>query len=65
MTKIIGIVAGEPNSIASEIIFKTWLLKKRFPHKPFIVIGSIDLLNLQKKKLNFKKIGRASCRERV
>ena len=27
--KVVGIVAGEPNSISSEIIFKTWLLKKK------------------------------------
>ena len=49
MKKIIAIVAGEPNSISSEIIFKTWLLKKKFQHKPFIIIGNINLLNLQKK----------------
>ena len=56
MKKIIAIVAGEPNSISSEIIFKTWLLKKKFQHKPFIIIGNINLLNLQKKKLKFKII---------
>jgi len=54
MTKIIGIVAGEPNSISSEIIFKVWKLRKKFFHKPFLIIGSINLLNKQKKKLKHK-----------
>jgi len=53
MTKPIAIIAGEPNSISSEIIFKSWKLKKQYIHKPLIVIGSIQLLNLQKKKLNY------------
>ena len=54
MTKSIAIIAGEPNSISSEIIFKTWKLKKKYTHKSFFVIGSIDLLNLQIKKLKYK-----------
>ena len=49
MTKPIAIVAGEPNSISSEIVFKSWKLRKKFNHKPFFVIGNIDLLKLQKK----------------
>jgi len=49
MNKSIAIIAGEPNSISSEIIFKSWKLKNRFKHKPLFVIGSIRLLNLQKK----------------
>ena len=49
MYKPIAIVAGEPNSISSEIIFKSWRLRKNFTHRPFIVIGSADILNLQKK----------------
>ena len=53
MTKAIAIIAGEPNSISSEIIFKSWKLRKKFMHKPFIVIGSIELLNLQQKKLKY------------
>ena len=51
MKKAIAIVAGEPNSISSEIIFKSWKLRKQYTHKPFLVIGSLKLLNLQKKKL--------------
>jgi len=50
MNKAIAIIAGEPNSISSEIIFKTWRLTK----KNFIIIGSIKLLELKKKKLKQK-----------
>ena len=49
MIKPIAIVAGEPNSISSEIIFKSWKLKKNYPHKPFFIIGNIEILKLQKK----------------
>ena len=51
MKKPIAIIAGEPNSISSEIIFKCWKLRKKFKLKPFIIVGSIQLLNLQKKKI--------------
>ena len=51
MNKSIAIIAGEPNSISSEIIFKSWRLRTQYTHKPLFVIGSIKLLNLQKKKL--------------
>ena len=54
MNKPIAIVAGEPNSISSEIIFKSWKLKKKYNHNSFFIIGNISLLNLQKKKLNYK-----------
>ena len=54
MNKPIAIIAGEPNSIASEIIFKSWLLRKKYKHKPFFIIGNIKLLNKQKKKLKLK-----------
>ena len=53
MTIPIAIIAGEPNSISSEIIFKSWLLIKKFTHKPVFVIGNIRLLNLQKNKMKF------------
>ena len=56
MKKPIAIIAGEPNSISSEIIFKSWVLRKKYNFNPLLIIGSINLLNLQKKKLkyNFK-----------
>ena len=53
MNKPIAIIAGEPNSISSEIIFKSWSMRQSYKHKPFFVIGSIKLLNLQKKKIEF------------
>ena len=60
MIKPIAIVAGEPNSVSSEIIFKSWKLRKKYFHKPFFIIGSVSLLILQMKKLkckiNIKKI---------
>jgi len=54
MKKPIAIIAGEPNSISSEIIFKAWNKRKKFTHKPFFIIGNFNLLNLQSKKLKFK-----------
>ena len=39
MIKPIAIVAIKPNSISSEIIFKSWKLKKKYPHKPFIRVS--------------------------
>jgi len=54
MNKLVGIIAGEPNSISSEIIFKSWKLRKKYKHKLFFVIGSAKLLEIQKKKLNYK-----------
>ena len=54
MIKPFAIIAGEPNSISSEIIFKSWNLKKKYKHKPFFIIGNIRLLNLQLKKLKYK-----------
>ena len=53
MNNCIAIIAGEPNSISSEIIFKSWKLRKKFNHKPFFVIGNIELLNLQMKTLKY------------
>ena len=54
MTIPIAIIAGEPNSTSSEIIFKSWLLIKKFTHRPILVIGNIELLNIQKRKMKFK-----------
>jgi len=62
MIKPVIIIAGEPNSISSEIIFKSWKNRKKFNNKPILVIGSFKLLNSQNKKLNFninlKKVDR-------
>ena len=50
--KPIIIVSGEPNSIFLEIFFK--VLKIYKPKNPIILISSLDLLNLQMKKLKYK-----------
>ena len=47
------IVTGEPNSIFLEIFFK--VLKKYKTSDPIILISSNKLLNMQMKKLRFKK----------
>ena len=52
-SKPILIVAGEPNSIFLEILFKIYKTKKI--KKPLILIASYNLLKLQMKKLNFKR----------
>jgi len=51
--KPILLVAGEPNSIFLEILFKIFKTKKL--KNPLILIASYDLLNLQMTKLKFKK----------
>ena len=52
-SKPILIVAGEPNSIFFEIFFKS--LKKNNFKKTLVIIGSLKLLKLQMKKLNYKR----------
>ena len=47
------IVSGEPNSIFLEIFFKVLKLKKI--KSPLILISSKNILELQMKKLKFKK----------
>ena len=54
MQNPIAIIAGEPNSISSEIIFKAWRLRKKYKLKNFIVIGSVKLLTSQKNNLKIK-----------
>ena len=50
-TKPILIVAGEPYSIFSEILFKTFS-KNKFKN-PIVVIGSFDLIKKQMKFLKY------------
>ncbi len=52
-TKPILLVAGEPNSIFLEILFKT--LKSQKFKDPLILIASYKLLKLQMKKLRFDR----------
>ena len=51
--KPIIIVAGEPNSVFSEIYFKSLKIKKF--KSPIILIASYNLIKLQMKKLNINK----------
>ena len=51
--KPIIVVAGEPNSIFSEIFFKSLKMKKF--NSPIILIASYNLIKLQMKKLNILK----------
>ena len=51
--KPIIIVGGEPNSIFSEIFFKS--LKNKKYKSPIILIASQKLMILQMKRLNIKK----------
>ena len=51
--KPIILVAGEPNSIFFEILFK--ILKKKKIKSPLVIIASHRILSLQMEKLNFKK----------
>ena len=51
--KPIIVVAGEPNSIFSEIFFKS--LKRKSFKSPIILIASKNLIKLQMKKLKVKK----------
>ena len=60
MKKIVGIISGEPNSINSEIIAKTWKRKEKFGQLNFFIIGNFNLLKKQFKSMgynfNLKKI---------
>ena len=51
--KPIIVVAGEPNSIFSEIYFKA--LKHNKFKSPIVLIASLKLIKLQMKKMNVKK----------
>jgi len=52
MKRLIAIIAGEPNSINSEIIAKAWLEKKKL--KNFFIIGNYSLLKKQIDRLGIK-----------
>ncbi len=61
--KPILIVAGEPNSIFLEIFFKSQ--KKLKINSPIILIVSLELLNMQMKKLNYKKKIRVLDKQKI
>ncbi|MAV56886.1 MAG: hypothetical protein CMI79_05100 [Candidatus Pelagibacter sp.] len=54
MKKIIAIVAGDPDSINSEIIAKTWKNKKLFKNLNIFVIGNFQLIKKQLEVLKIK-----------
>ena len=57
MTKPIAIILGEPNSISSEIIFKSWIYKNKYKHKPFFIIGNfLNIYSRYKSKIILKVI---------
>ena len=53
MNKKIIIVAGDPNSINSEIIFKTWKNLNINIRKKIYLISDLELMKAQLKKLRF------------
>ena len=54
MSKKIIIVSGDPNSINSEIIFKSWIKLPKKIKKKIFLISNFQLLKEQYKKLNYK-----------
>ena len=54
MKKLIGIVAGDPQSINSEIIAKAWKKRDNFRNLNIFIIGNYDLIKKQLKNLKIK-----------
>ena len=54
MNKKIILVSGDPNSINSEIIFKSWKKLSKRIKKNLFLISNCNLLKKQFKKLNYK-----------
>ena len=55
MKKKIIIVAGDPNSINTEIIYKTWEKINKNLKRNIFIIGNYDLIKKQFKRLKIKK----------
>ena len=53
MKNVILIIGGDPNSINSEIIYKTWIKLEKSIKKKFFLISNYTLLQKQFKKLNY------------
>jgi len=65
MKNIICIIAGEPNSINSEIIAKAWKKKLVFKKSNIFIIGNYNLIKLQLKKIKINiKIEKVSTIEK-
>ena len=65
MKNIICIIAGEPNSINSEIIAKAWKKNVVFKKSNVFIVGNYNLIKLQLKKIKIKiKIKKVSTVEK-
>ncbi len=53
MNNKILIISGDPNSINSEIIYKSWFKLEKSIKRRICIISNYDLLNKQFKKLNY------------
>ena len=54
MKKIIGVISGDPNSINSEIIAKTWKKRKRLKNLNIFIIGNFALIKKQFSKMGYE-----------
>ena len=54
MKKLVAIIAGDPESISSELIAKAWKKKQKFKNINIFVIGNYKLIKKQLKFLNIK-----------
>lgn len=60
MKKIVAIVAGDPESISTELIAKAWKKKRKYKKVSIFIIGNFKLikkqLNILNIKINIKKV---------
>ena len=54
MIKKIILLSGDPNSINSELIFKSWKKINKTLKKKIYLISNYNLINKQFRKLNYK-----------
>ena len=54
MKKIVAIVAGDPESISSELIAKAWKKKGKYKNINIFIIGNFNLIQEQLSILNIK-----------
>ena len=54
MKKKFAIIFGEPNSINSEIIAKSWIRINNKLRRKFFIIGNFDILKKQLNKIRIK-----------
>ena len=52
--KPIAVSMGEPSGVASEIIIKTWLKKKKLNLPPFILVDDLQKLSQLNELFNLK-----------